>query len=261
MRRPRIQFDGALHHIYSRGNGKQPIFLSSGDMQEFVRTLAEVCKQYCWICHSFCLMDNHYHLLLETPSCGLAEGMQHLNGCYSTRFNINHCRTGHVMQGRYYSPLVTREGHFMELLRYIALNPVSVGKVKRPEEWRWSSYRMLAGFSQFPEFLSFDRALGILSSNIAKARAEYVDFVLERLPEALKASEKPKTLNALFGSITSKSDRNSAIADAFIFHGYTSSEIAEFLGVTPSTVSRVIVRTQVKDIIDPGPGFRLFDTR
>jgi len=106
-----------------------------------------------------------------------------LNGAYCARFNYRHDRIGHVVQGRFHSPLVTRESHFLELLRYMALNPVKANLAQHPGEWRWSSFRAFAGLIPFPPFLTSDLALDMFSSDIDDARSQYIAFVLEKLGE------------------------------------------------------------------------------
>jgi len=100
MARPlRVEYEGALYHITSRGNAREKIFLADGDRSEFLGVLGEVVARFEWICHAYCLMSNHYHLLVETPSPNLSKGMQLLNGVYTQRFNRTTNRTGHVFQG------------------------------------------------------------------------------------------------------------------------------------------------------------------
>lgn len=100
MARPlRIEFAGGLYHITSRGNRKEAIYLSDEDREKFLSVLANSCAKYNWLCHSYCLMTNHYHLLIETPRSNLSKGMRYLNGVYSQKFNKAHNRIGHVLQG------------------------------------------------------------------------------------------------------------------------------------------------------------------
>jgi len=102
MARPlRIQFEGAVYHVTSRGNARQEIFLDDKDRNSFLETLGRVVDRFGWICHAYCLMNNHYHLLIETPAANLSRGMQMLNGIYPQSFNRRHGRVGHVLQGRF----------------------------------------------------------------------------------------------------------------------------------------------------------------
>ena len=125
MARPlRPEFPGAVYHLTSRGNARQPVFLDDADREAFLATLAEAAGRWGWLCHAHCLMTNHYHLLVETPRPTLARGMRDLNGVYTQRFNRRHGRPGHLFQGRYTAVLVERESHLLELCRYVVLNPV-----------------------------------------------------------------------------------------------------------------------------------------
>ncbi len=128
MVRPlRIEFPGAVYHLTSRGNARNNIYLDDYDRQRFLKILANVIDRYNWLCHAFCLMDNHYHLLIETPDPNLSMGMRQLNGVYTQGFNRIHNRVGHVFQGRYKAILVEKDEHLLELCRYIVLNPLRAG--------------------------------------------------------------------------------------------------------------------------------------
>jgi len=157
MARPlHIQFEGAVYHVTSRGNARQDIFIDDEDRGVFLSTLGEVVDRFRWICHAYCLMSNHYHLLIETPSPNLSRGMQLLNGVYTQRFNRRHERFGHVLQGRYKAILVEKESHLLELARYVVLNPVRAKMVRSVRDWPWSSYRATAGQTDIPSFLQVD---------------------------------------------------------------------------------------------------------
>jgi putative transposase len=136
MARPlRIEFPGALYHVTSRGNGRADIFLDDGDRQLFLNVLATVCHRLHWLCYAYCLMTNHYHLVIETPDGNLAKGMRQLNGVYTQRFNRRHDHVGHILQGRYKAILVERDAYLLELARYVVLNPVRARMVEAPEHW------------------------------------------------------------------------------------------------------------------------------
>ena len=133
MARPlRLEFPGAVYHVTSRGNARAAIFLDDEDRPIFLGVLGAVVARFGWLCHAYCLMDNHYHLLLETPDPNLSRGMRQLNGVYTQRFNRRHGRVGHVLQGRFKAILVDRDGYLLELARYLVLNPVRAGRVKDP---------------------------------------------------------------------------------------------------------------------------------
>ena len=152
-RPPRIQYPGALYHVTSRGNAQQLIFEGRPDYETFLATLELVVARYRWRCHTYCLLGNHYHLLLETPEPNLALGMRQLNGTYAQAFNRPRGRVGHVFQGRYGAVLVESERHLLQLSRYVALNPVRARLCRRPAEWPWSSYRAMIGAAPAPALL------------------------------------------------------------------------------------------------------------
>jgi putative transposase len=179
MARPlRLEFPGAIYHLTSRGNARKPIFLGDGDDQEgFLEILAEVVERYGWLCHAYCMMGNHYHLLAETPDPNLSHGMRHLNGRYTQSFNRRRGRLGHVFQGRFKSILVERENHLLELCRYVVLNPVRAGMVRSAKDWRWSSYRATAGLCARPRWLTTDWILAHFGSRKRAAQDAYRQFV------------------------------------------------------------------------------------
>lgn len=149
MARPlRIEFAGALYHVTARGNARQDIYLDDGDRRQFLDLLAHAVNRHDWYCHAYCLMGNHYHLLVETGTPTLSKGMKLLNGSYTQYFNQRYRRVGHVFQGRYSAVLVQKESYLLELARYIALNPVRAQMVRRAQDWPWSSYCATAGLAE-----------------------------------------------------------------------------------------------------------------
>ena len=152
MARPlRLQFAGAVYHLTSRGNARQKIFFDDGDRELFFQTLAHVVSRYSWVCHAYCLMANHYHLLVETPKANLSIGMRQLNGIFTQSFNRRHRRVGHLFQGRFKAILVKKDSYLLELCRYIVLNLVRVKGRTSPAAWKWSTYRPTAGLVAVPE--------------------------------------------------------------------------------------------------------------
>jgi putative transposase len=191
MARPlRIEYPGAVYHITSRGNARSDIFLTNADRQVFLDILGNTVEKYNWLCHAFCLLANHYHLLIETPDPNLSLGMRQLNGVYTQSFNRAHDRVGHVFQGRYKAILVEKESHLLELCRYVVLNPVRAQMVSKPDEWQWSSYKSTAYAGKVPEFLAVDWVLGQFAENRTKARQRYRKFVAEGLSDPTKPWEK-----------------------------------------------------------------------
>jgi putative transposase len=157
MSRPlRIEFAGALYHITARGNERRDVFFCDDDRFAFLKILEQVCDRLNWLCHAYCIMSNHYHLLIETLDGNLAKGMRQLNGVYTQYVNRTHGRVGHLFQGRYKGILVQKEAYLLELARYIVLNPIRAGMVRKVEKWPWSSYPATVGLVEKPGFLMTD---------------------------------------------------------------------------------------------------------
>ena len=146
----RMEYPGALHYVTAQGNARGAICLDDGDRRHFLALLTEVVRTHGWTCHAWCLLDDHYHLMIETAEPNLGQGMRQLNGVYTQRFNRGHERTGHVFQGRYKAVLVERGPYWLELARHVVLNPVRAGLVAVAGEWQWSSYRATAISSHVP---------------------------------------------------------------------------------------------------------------
>lgn len=192
MARPlRIEYTGAFYHVTSRGNEQKDVFKSQKDREKFLEYLTSATKRYGAIIHAYCLMSNHYHLLLETPEGNLAQIMRHINGAYTTYFNVKRKRAGHLFQGRYKEILVEADEYATELSRYIHLNPVRAGMAARPEEYQWSSYGSYIGPNKMTEWLKTEFILGYFSVNAADANNKYRQFV-----EDLLGSEYESPLRA-----------------------------------------------------------------
>ncbi|HEY2868207.1 MAG TPA: transposase [Gaiellales bacterium] len=173
-RRPRIDYPGAIHHVTTRGNAKAAIFRTSRDASVFLATLGTVLRDHRWPCFAYCLMPNHYHLLVETPEANLSVGMHSLNTKYARLFNAAHDRVGHVFQQRFHAEAVGKDQHLLEAMRYIALNPVRAGLATTPAAWRWSSHRAMAGLAAPPRWLARDRTLRLFGPDGADAYARFV---------------------------------------------------------------------------------------
>ena len=173
----RIEFPGALYHLTSRGNCRLDVVIDRVDRLKFFELLAQCVDRYAWRCHAYCLMDNHYHLVIETGEPTLARGMRHLNGCYTQAFNRRHGRVGHVFQGRYRAILVQAESYLLELSRYVVLNPVRAGMTHKAEQWPWSSYRATAGLVEQPNWLYTKSLLSLFGSNKTRCAKAYQQFI------------------------------------------------------------------------------------
>jgi len=277
MARPlRIEFPGALYHVTSRGNARQKIFRDDEDRETFLVTLAWVVERFGWRCHAYCLMGNHFHLLIETPQPNLSRGMRQLNGVYTQSFNRRHRKVGHLFQGRFKAILVEKDSYLLELARYIVLNPVRAKMVKTPERYPWSSYRPMLGLDPAPPALTADWILDQFARTKPVARKRYADFVrsgigqaspwnelkgqvllgggafIEKMAPKLKESsttaEIPRrqrllhrpALKMLLAGADSRAARNEALARAYLEHGYTLTEIGRAAGLHYATISRII---------------------
>lgn len=149
MPRPLRNFiENGIYHLTARGVDQLTIFRDDVDRQRFVELVEKVVVERGWSCLGYCLMDNHYHLLMRTPTPDVAEGMQYLNGQFARFFNKRHGRTGHLFQGRYHHEAVETDVHLLETARYIPLNPVRAGMCATAGEWKWSSHNAVMGRAQ-----------------------------------------------------------------------------------------------------------------
>ena len=175
----RIEFNGALYHVTSRGDRREAIYEDDEDRERFLEVLSEVVERFNWLCQAYCLMSNHYHLVVETPDGNLSKGMRQLNGVYTQASNRRHRRTGHLFQGRFKAILVDKDSYLLELTRYVVLNPVRARRVKDPGNYRWSSYRAMVGEAPVPSWLATDGLLALFGKRRAEARRRYRRFVQE----------------------------------------------------------------------------------
>jgi REP element-mobilizing transposase RayT len=279
MSRPlRIEYRGAIYHITSRGNEKKPIFLEKQDREVFLDILKKVNKRYNFLCHTYCLMDNHYHLVIETPEGNLSQGMRQLNGVYTQTFNKKHQSFGHVFQGRYKAILIQKESHLLEVSRYVVLNPVRAKLVESPEEWIYSSFLETSGLQEPHPSLTTDWILAQFGEKKTLAQKRYREFVQEGIEKGsiftktkgqillgeddfvkqftayLKKQEDMKeipksqrylnrpSLDSLFEEeiVKNKQKRDNKIYEAVDKYGYSQKEIADHLKLHYSTISRLL---------------------
>jgi putative transposase len=185
-RKLRVEFEGALYHVISRGNYRAPIFAEAGTKHAFVSRLYEACKRSSWKLHAYVVMSNHYHLALETPLANLCEGMHWLQTTFSTSFNRFRAESGHVFQGRYKAINVESYSGLGCVAHYIHLNPVraKLCTVNNLGSYSFGSYPLLANRRKRPEFVCFDAALqaaGELSDGAAGAKSyhNYLSWLAE----------------------------------------------------------------------------------
>jgi REP element-mobilizing transposase RayT len=273
MARPlRLHIPGAIYHIMSRGNARQDIFLDDTDYRYFLERLSITSGRFRARCHAYCLMRNHFHLMVRAGELPVWRMMHQLNSSVSQRFNRRHQRIGHVLQGRYKALVIDGDDYFRRALRYIARNPVRACLVQRAADWPWSSYRATAGLAVAAPWLALDEVWEAFGDNPLEAQRAYADFVdgdisaheavpagpvvfgsgafVARVGRALaphrgcrevvyaeRFADRPRLID-LFAIGADACAREIAIRKAFDDHGYTLREIGEFLGVHPSTVWR-----------------------
>jgi REP element-mobilizing transposase RayT len=279
MSRPlRLEYSHAIYHVTARGNARAAIFLDDEDRINYLNVLADCITRFGWICHAYCLMDNHYHLMLETPDANLSAGMRHLNGVYTQQLNRRHQRVGHVFQGRFKAILVERESYLLELCRYVVLNPVRANMVSDVSQYKWSSYQAMVGTMPVPPWLDTDWLLGQFGDSRAVARRKYALFVAqglqqnspwlnlkgqvllggesfiensrsrmqkqggsEELPTAQRNIHRPDLASLLPESIRlNKIKRDEVIRTAYLEYHYSMAAIARQAGLHYSTVGKII---------------------
>jgi len=280
MARPlRIEYAGALYHVTARGDRQEAIYLSDNDRIEFLEILSQAVETFNWLIHAYCLMDNHYHLLIETPDGNLSKGMRQLNGVYTQTHNRNNHRVGHVFQGRYHAILVQKEAYLIELARYIVLNPVRARMIRKAENWPWSSYLDTAGAREAPSWLHTDWLLAAFGSRLSSARKQYRQFVadgknqsspwdslrnqvflgseefVDGLRKKIEAdrdlseiprSQRRKRPRSLEHYAKSSDTRDESIVAAYASGGYSMKQIGEYHELHYSRVSRIIAANRPK---------------
>jgi len=274
MARPlRLEFAGALYHVTSRGDGREDIFRAVGDRRVFVDVLAGVRGRFNWIIHAYCLMTNHYHLLVETPDGNLGKGMRELNGVYTQRFNRVYQRVGHVFQGRYKAILVQKEAYLLEVARYVVLNPVRARMVRSASDYPWSSYRAMTGEDGAPEWLETRAILAAFGQTEAQAVEGYQSFIAagkgqpspwehlkqqvylgsdafveamqRKVPHDRDLREVPQAKRrpiprSLAEYDQTHADRDQAIKAAYASGGYTMQEIGDYFALHQSRISKIV---------------------
>lgn len=277
MSRPaRIEFPNALYHVTARGDRRESIFEDDQDRQAFLQLLEQVISEFNWLCYAWCLMGNHYHLLIQTPDGNLSKGMRQLNGVYTQASNRRHQRVGHLFQGRFKAILVDGDAYLLELSRYLVLNPVRAGIVASPADWAWSSYRASKSLVPAPAWLAVDGLLALFAKRRSLAQQRYAQFVADGINASspwqhlnkqiflgddafvhrMQASMKVKQRHdvqipvaqrrapalSLQQIASDAPDRNTAIATAYATGAYSYQEIADYYGIHFTTVGRIVRR-------------------
>lgn len=196
MARPlRIEFEGAWYHVMNRGAARQGVFVSDDHRHRFLELLGDLASRFEIETHSYCLMTNHYHLLLHTPHGNLGRGMRHLNGVYTQYFNRDQRRDGALFRGRYKAILVDADAYLLHLSSYIHLNPLESGMVERLEDYPWSSYPAYVGRHKPERWLARDMVYSMLGGRAGRYRS----FVEQGVDEDVQRFYSGKYLSPILG--------------------------------------------------------------
>jgi putative transposase len=276
MSRPlRLEFEGALYHVTSRGDRREPIYDDDIDRDAFLDIVGDAMERFDAIGFAYCLMGNHYHLVIQTRQANLSRLMRHVNGVYTQTYNRRHRLTGHLFQGRFKAVVVDGDAYFLEVCRYVDLNPVRAGMVRRPQDWRWSSFRAHVGddATEPPAWLdssSLHRQLAPRSSRrdgpllyakfVAQGHGVRLwdealsgqiflggDAFVQRMQALAGKSEEKEIPRAQRRPATrplqwyfDRNERDVAISLAYFEGGYRQTAIAQITGLSVSRVSRLI---------------------
>jgi putative transposase len=294
MARPlRIEFPGAIYHVTSRGDRREPIFIDDADRKALLVVVAQGMRRFDAQVLAHCLMGNHYHLVVHTRQANLSQLMRHLNGVYTQVFNRRHGKVGHLFQGRFKAILVDRDAYLLEACRYVELNPVRAGIADDPGAWPWSSYRAHVGEEETPPWLDTEGLHGYLLGRPAvtvadhrRAARQYAALVaadrgtdlwseglrqqvylgspefVDRMqaladPQRKASRETPKAQRAsprpLAHWLAQCSSREEALHRAHTEGAMTMTALARELGLSVSRVSRLIARAEVISGAEGGP--------
>lgn len=271
-----IEYPDALYHVVSRGVAKRDIYCCDEDRRMFLRILKRAVRAHNLVIHAYCLMGNHYHLLVQTPDANLSRGMHAINGDYAQTHNRIHERAGHLFQGRYSRTLIEKEGYLLAAARYIVLNPVRAGLTDNPAHYPWSSYPYTAGLFDPPDFMHIDGVLSFFCKDLLKAQDRYRRFVfqgitedvptelegeaflgskefisglqdmthdkreIKDIPRRQRFPGRPGLHDIFPQNDPNKEERNRRIIVAFREFGYLQREIARHLRLSDAAVSQII---------------------
>ena len=262
MARPlRIEYPGAVYYITSHGNGRQNIFLDSKDALSWIEVFEAVCVRFKWICHAYCLMGDHYHIVIETPASNLSKGMRQLNGVYTQDFNRRYDLGGHVFRGRFKSIIIQKDKYLTDLIKFVLSRPLKSGFATSPEQFKWSSCKYIAGKEECPEWLDvksygssiediveyYDNRTDITDSirnQIYIGDDLFISEVQQNIDSKRDLSEIPKVQRSNHKSLeqyeSENSSRDEAIGKAYMSGDFSMKKIADHFSLHYSTVSRIV---------------------
>ena len=287
MSRPlRIEFPGAMYHVTSRGDRREPIFVDDDDRRALLVVVDQAMSRFDADVLAYCLMGNHYHFVLHTRQGNLSRLMRHLNGVYTQAFNRRHAKVGHLFQGRFKAVLVDRDAYLLEVCRYVELNPLRAAMTDAIDAWPWSSYLAHVGRAPSPDWLDTAGLHGYLLgheprglADDQRAAARYAALVaagrdvrlwddalrqqiylgdesfVERMqaladPQRAAAPEVPRVQRrraaALQSCLAGGEPREQAMLRAHVEGALTMTAIARELGLSVSRVSRLIARAEAE---------------
>lgn len=280
MSRPlRLEFEGAIYHVTSRGDRREAIFEDDTDRKALLAVVARGLERFDAVAFAYCLMGNHYHFVLQTHQPNLSRLMRHINGVYTQTDNRQHHNVGHLFQGRFKAIVVDRDAYFLEVCRYVDLNPVRAKMVKHPKDWPWSSYRAHTREVEAPDWLGSSTLHRQLSPRAPRrdGPARYAGFVSDGKGIALWESALRgqiylggdaivQRMQALVESPDEREDpraqrthepnslewylehheRDEAIVRAYRDGGYTQTAIAKAAHLSVSRISRLLAAREAK---------------
>lgn len=286
MSRPlRLEFPGAIYHVTSRGDRREPIYRDDGDRMAHLKVLEQATDRFDAQLLAYCQMGNHYHLVLHTRQANLSRFMRHMNGVYTQRFNRRHGLVGHLLQGRFKAILVDRDAYLLSLCRYVERNPLAAGLVPHPADWPWSSCRAHLGMAPTPAWLDSDGLHGYLlghtlrsSADRKRATSRYAELIqqddcgglwqqglrnqvflgdeefvrrsLDAHAPMRKSAEVPRLQHKLPVSLAelleSGESRDQAVHAAYTTYGFTMTQLAQELGLSVSRISRIVARVEAE---------------
>jgi len=244
MARPlRVEYPGAFYHVINRGNAGENIFRSTRDREKFLDYLETAIERFSLRIYTYCLMTNHFHLLLETQLPNLSQAIQWVNVSYAGYFNRKYQRHGHLFQGRFKSILVDADEYLKQLSRYIHLNPVRANLIEHPGEYKWSSYPTIIGKTKEPEWLESTWLLSQFGTKKKQATANYKKFVEEANIHDLKNPAEDLSGGFILGSV----DFVVWIKEAFLSNRSDENEIPQLKELKPRIKIDQIIETVCRD--------------